>query len=365
VTDTTSVSTSVAPATPAQPNQHSAGARWVLALMVLATAASVLAAWSAQHRVQQLESELVRRQQDSQKQSQEAQLLARQAQDAVKESIARTAMLEARLAEVALQRGQVEDLIQSMSRSRDENLVVDVESALLLAQQQASLTGSPEALIVALQTAEARLAHANQPRLEPVRRALAKDMDRLKSTQVADLNTLAIKVDEAIRLIDELPLISQPPKTMLSPRARSAPAASSPGQAAPEPAPTTWTARLLNWGARASHVAWSEAQGLVRVTQISRPEAMLMSPEQGFLLRENIKLRLLNARLNLLSRQIGSASADIQLAQQSLTRYFDAQSAKTRLVMTALSEVAGQSPLTQVPRPDDTLAALATVSGGH
>ena len=41
-----------------------------------------------------------------------------------------------RLGGVELQRSQLEDLMQSLSRSRDENLVVDIESALQLAQQQ-------------------------------------------------------------------------------------------------------------------------------------------------------------------------------------------------------------------------------------
>ena len=50
--------------------------------------------------------------------------------------------------------------MQSLSRSRDENLVVDIESALRLAQQQAQLTGSVEPLLAALRSADQRLERA-------------------------------------------------------------------------------------------------------------------------------------------------------------------------------------------------------------
>jgi uroporphyrin-3 C-methyltransferase len=110
---------------------------------------------------------------------------------------------------------------------------------------------------------------------------------------------------------------------------------------------------------------WNETRGLVRLTRISRPEAMLISPDQGFFLRENLKLRLLNARLALLSRQTAVASADLQTIQASLPRYFDTQSRKTQLLQSMLADVSAQAQQTTVPRPDDTLAALATVSGGR
>lgn len=349
---------------------------WALLLLLPVSLGSAATAWYAQQRMHQLETELVKRQQDSQAQAQEARLVAKQAQDTVRDFGARSAMLEARLAEVALQRTQVEDLIKSMSRSRDENLVVDIEAGLLLAMQQASLTGNAESLMAALQTSDERLARAQQPRLDQVRRAVAKDLDRLKGTRLTDLTTLAIKVDEAIRLVDELPLISQ--AALNTPAHASVATAGSPAsapghkahaapQAAPAPsaAASTWPDRLMHWSARASNVVWTEAQGLIRVTRITRPEAMLIAPDQAFFLRENLKLRLLNARLNLLSRQTGNATSDLQAAQNSVTRYFDAQSAKTRLVQNLLTEVTRQSPQSQVPRPDDTLAALTAVAGGR
>jgi uroporphyrin-3 C-methyltransferase len=121
----------------------------------------------------------------------------------------------------------------------------------------------------------------------------------------------------------------------------------------------------MQWGRSTAKTAWQEAQALVRITRIRQPEAILITPEQSFFLRENLKLRLLNARLALLSRQTASAVADLNVAQAALSKYFDTQSRKTQLLQNLLTDVATQSPQTQVPRPDDTLATLAAIAGGR
>jgi uroporphyrin-3 C-methyltransferase len=98
------------------------------------------------------------------------------------------------------------------------------------------------------------------------------------------------------------------------------------------------------------------------VTRIDRPEAMLIAPEQAFFLRENLKLRLLNARLALLSRQTPTALSDLQAAQNMVNRFFDGQSRKAQILDGLLNEVLTQGAQTQTPRPDDTLAALTTLA---
>eukprot|EP01036_Dinobryon_divergens_P048980 gene48980-65668_t len=117
---------------------------WLIGGLSLAalSIASLALVWSTQQRVKSLEQELVRRQQVSQDQSTEARLLARQANDAAAEATAKLTLIEARVAESALQRSQVEELMQSLSRSRDENVLADVEAALRVAQQQSAITGS-------------------------------------------------------------------------------------------------------------------------------------------------------------------------------------------------------------------------------
>ena len=173
--------------------------------LVLALFAGGLA-WTTRSELADLERELVRRQQTSADQSAEARVLATEARDVSRDTAAKTALLDAKLAEVALQRGQLDDLLQSLSRSRDENAIADIDAAIRVALQQSTLTGSAEPLVLALRSADERLARINQPRLERLRRAIARDLDRVRAVSVPDIGALLIKLDEMVRLADEMPL---------------------------------------------------------------------------------------------------------------------------------------------------------------
>ena len=152
----------------------------------LAVAAlSLVASGMLWQKLSNIQEQLARQSADAGSNAIEARALARQAQELARETAARQALTETRLSEVALQRSQVEELMQSLSRSRDENLVVDIESALRLAQQQAQLTGSVEPLLAALRSADQRLERSGQPRLSRVRAAIARDIDRIKCRQRA------------------------------------------------------------------------------------------------------------------------------------------------------------------------------------
>jgi uroporphyrin-3 C-methyltransferase len=120
-----------------------------------------------------------------------------------------------------------------------------------------------------------------------------------------------------------------------------------------------------DWSQRAWLGLRDEARGLLRVSRIDRPEAALLAPEQSYFLRENIKLKLLNARLALLSRQTEASRTDLASVQTSLQRYFDASSRKTQVATNLLQQVQAQLRTSDLPRLDETLAALATAASGR
>ncbi|MBC8058203.1 MAG: uroporphyrinogen-III C-methyltransferase [Rhizobiales bacterium] len=357
------------PVAPTQAPLYAPSQRWfwiALAALGALCVASLVFAWKAEQRGATLEQELVRRQQTSAGDATAARALAKQSQEMAGETAAKVALLEARVAEVAVQRTQLEDLIQSLSRSRDENVLVDIDSAIRVALQQTAITGSAEPLVATLKQSDERLARYNQPRLEGVRRAITRDLDRVKATSVADIASLGIKLDEAIRLIDELPLFAVADLRGGREAGRQAPSGKA-NVAVPLPAsaPAGRGGQWLREWNRFGEKVWSEAKSLVRVTRIDHPEAMLLAPEQSFFIRENLKLRLLNARLALLSRQFDTAQADLQAAQTALDRYFDRTSKRTVLATELIRQVGGQARQIVVPRPDDTLAALTAASAGR
>lgn len=371
------------PMTPAAPALALAGTRqprlWLLLGAIAALAfgvmsvAAFVSAWHTQQRVKSLEQELVKRQQTSQDDATEARLLSKQALDSVRDANGKLGVLDERVAESQLQRSQVEDLIQSLSRSRDENVLADMEAALRVAMQQAALTGSTDPIVAVLKQSDDRLARYNNPRLDRVRRAVARDLDRVRTASVVDVPSLSIRLDEAVRLVDELPLVSTPERATAAGRAAAAsavqhgavasrPASAASGVAAPPPA---WIASLQRAWDGFSVPFFSELKQAVRVTSIEHPEAMLMTPDQSFFLRENVKLRLLNARLSILSRQFDLAQADLQQAQTALDRYFDHNSRRVVAVSDLLRQVSAQAKQVSFPRPDDTLAAIAAAVAGH
>ncbi|PIF25365.1 uroporphyrin-3 C-methyltransferase [Acidovorax sp. 56] len=309
-------------------------------------------------KLSSIQEQLARQSADSGTLAIEARTIARQAEDQVRETAARLSVAEARVSEVALQRSQLEELMQSLSRSRDENLVVDIESAIRLAQQQAQLTGGLEPLVATLKTANQRIDRAAQPRLAPLQRAIARDLDRLTRATVTDTAGLLGRLDDLVRQVDELPVlnaVAQAPATR-----KAATPASSTGTAE-DPAMPWWQAALQ----RSWEVVRDEARGLVRVSRIDQPEAILLAPEQTFFLRENLKLKLLNARLGVLARQFDSARADLTAATAALNKYFDPASRRTQNAATMLQQAQQHMKAAELPRLDETLSALATAAAGR
>jgi uroporphyrin-3 C-methyltransferase len=322
--------------------------RLVLGVLGAVAVAALMASGLLWQKVSGMQEQLARQSAEAGALSVEARSLARQAVEQTRETAAKQALAEAKLSEVALQRTQLEELMQSLSRSRDENLVVDIESALRLAQQQAQLTGSVEPLLAALKSADQRVGRAGQPRLTPLQRAIGRDIDRIKAASLTDLPGLLVKLDELVRLLDDLPVANA--------------VASVPG-IGPVPPSSGFEPRV--WWERALAIVALETRRLVRVSRIEQPEAALLSPEQSFFLRENLKLKLLNARLGLLARQLESARADLSAASAALNKYFDPGSRKTQTASTLLQQVQSQMRATELPRIDDTLAALATAAAGR
>lgn len=332
---------------PTVPVRAATVSRATLFALALLAGVALLSSVMLWQRLSAIQEQLARQSADTGANAIEARALARQAQDIARDAAARQAVLEQRLSEVALQRTQLEDLMQSLSRSRDENLVVEIESALRLAQQQTQLTGSAEPLLAALRTADQRLARAAQPRLARLRTSIGRDIERIRSTTVTDLPGLLARLDEVVRLVDELPVANAVPARALAESPRRADA----------PASTLWWERWRD-------AVLADARALVRVSRIDHPEAALLAPEQAFFLRENLKLKVLNARLSLLARQNDAARGDVAAAVANLNKYFDPASRRTQAVATQLQQVQAQVRSAELPRVDETMAVLATVAAG-
>jgi len=102
----------------------------------------------------------------------------------------------------------------------------------------------------------------------------------------------------------------------------------------------------------------------VRIQRFDRDEPVLLAPGQAFFLRENLKLRLLNARLALLSRDQGTFRNELKYAQAWIERYFDARDKAAQTALGALKQLSASEISIDLPTLNDSLAAIKTFKLG-
>ena len=193
----------------------------------------------------------------------------------------------------------------AISRRRaTRSRISEIEQVLLVASQQLQLAGNVPSALTALQLADAKLQRLDRPQFVPLRRALARDMDRLKAVPYVDIVGMSLKLDQAIAAVDALPLAMDE---------RVPPPA--PDKAAPPADDSPWRRFLRE--------LWGDAKQLIRIEVADRPAAPLVPMAQQYFLRENLKLRLLTARIALLARNDASFQADLAAVEAWLKQYFD------------------------------------------
>jgi uroporphyrin-III C-methyltransferase len=261
----------------------------------------------------------------------------------VREVEARMEDMSRELEQVKSQRAALDQLYLELARGRDEATLLDVERLITLAAQDVRFTGHVAGALNALQAADARLARMDRPQYVGLRRALSRDIERLKGVPVVDVTGIALKLDQVAAAVDTLPMLSDP---VVKP-ARAVAGATPPAAPAKQ---TPWD-KIRGW-------IGDEFGDLVRIREIDTPDSLLLSNAQQQLLRGQLRLRMLDARQALLARNERLFRADMTEAQALLTRYFDVKGAAGGAVLLQLRQL-GQSTLAvDVPGLDESLAAI-------
>jgi uncharacterized protein HemX/uroporphyrinogen-III synthase len=313
---------------------------WLLLCGVLLSAALATVFWlDARQRIDATQQELARRLRDIEGDAREARSVARQSDEAQRDTRAKLVQLETRLAESQSQQLALEALYQELSRNRDEWQLAEIEQILAIASQQLQLAGNVRAALLALQLAEQRLARADRPQFMPIRRALARDIDRLKTLPTLDLAGMGMRIDNLAAQVDTLPLAFDE-RGERSPPAKEA------------------AADERGFWSRLSAEVWNELRQLVVVRQVGNAEPPLLPPSQAYFVRENLKLRLLNARLSLLARNEAGYREDLRTAQRWIQRYFDPRSKQTADALNQLKQLSSTTVSFELPSITESLEAV-------
>lgn len=315
---------------------------WVALGLAVVTLIGVAAvAWQTQSRDEAVQQALGQKVADLDRQLSQSGALIRRLQTQMIDAQNSLEQFETKLADTQTQRIALEEMYRELSRAPDDWLLAEVEQTISIAAQQLALAGNVKAAIGALQSADARLARADKLQTAAMRRAINADLDKLKALPLVDTTGLTVKLDALLQQIDTLPLASGPASIV---------------QASPaniRKVEDGWFGRLVD-------DAWREFRELVRIRKVGSDDAGLLTPNQTFFLKENLKLRLLSARMALLARDESNYREDLKLARAWMTRYFDVQAKQTAAALANLKVL--QDSALNIAVPDIQASANAVRS---
>jgi uroporphyrin-3 C-methyltransferase len=315
-----------------------------LTLVVL----SVFFVWQwleAHSQINQIQQELGRRLADADGNAKANQALLAHNQEVVRELGGKLSVLENKYAESQNQRAALETLYHEMSSSRDQMALAEVEQAVLMAGQQLQLAGNVRAALIALQQADARLQRVDRGALSGLRKMIASDIDKLRALPNVDVQNINARLNMLIAVVDTLPMTQD---------------AHVQQEITSVAAPVNESAWHKFW-----RESWQELKPLVRIENMDKPELPLLSPTQSYFLRENLRLRLLTARLSLLSHDEASFKRDLKTAQEWIWQYFDVKSERGTAALATLQKISSAHLLIDLPDLTGSLEAVRNYRISH
>ncbi|MBY0577857.1 MAG: uroporphyrinogen-III C-methyltransferase [Burkholderiales bacterium] len=292
-------------------------------LTMIAALCAIIIAWQwfdTRNQINKLQLELASRLAAAESYNHESRQRAAQALEAERASDVRIGILERKMADSQNQQVALEQMYQELARSRDESALAEVEQVLLIANQQLQLAGNVRAALIALQNVDNTLQRMDRPQLRPLRKVINRDIDRLKSMPFADVVGESLHLDNVLNLVDAMPLAME---------------------AHPHPAPGKTGKKEGSVWLAFGREAWEDVKQLVKIQNMGKEEMPLLPPSQAYFLRENLKLRLLSARLSLLAHDQGAFREDLKTAQDWIRRYFDVNSAEAKESLSTLHQIYG------------------------
>jgi len=323
---------------------------WFNPWLLLALLALGLSGWQwleTRSRLAGAQQEMARRLADSDTIVKENRALARHAQEQVDLMQAKLGELEGKIAESTSQQAALEALYQDLAGNREAWVLAEIEQSVTLAAQQLQLAANVPAAVLALQSADARLAGSNRPQFISLRKVLVHDLDRLRALPQVDLPGMSLRLESVIAAAGELPLAVDV----------------RPQEVAPAPqterikAPISALATLAFWQQLGTEF-WGEFRSLIRIQRFDRNEPALLAPSQDYFLRENLKLRLLNARLAMLSHDQWLFRNELSEASALVAQYFNTHERAVLTVQESLRQLSAAELNIDLPNLNESLSAI-------
>ena len=239
----------------------------------------------------------------------------------------------------------VEGVNKELGRNRTEWVLAETEQLLLIANHRLQLARDVTTAVTALRTADNHLKNLADPSLLPVRKILAQEIAQLESLGQPDIPGIALRLGALANTVERLPLAVD---TLIRQTEMHASREDEKITDADEP-PLT-------------RQIWNDIRSLVRIQSSVQVQKPLLTPEQHYFLRQNLRLMLNSAQLALMQNNVDTYKQNITQAKQWVNDYFDNDTQVVQHAKIELDRLLAEKLLIEHPDISGSLKALRSGS---
>jgi uroporphyrin-III C-methyltransferase len=314
--------------------------------MLLSFSCIGLIAWvwvvSNQH-FSEIEKSLSNKLDDFRGVNEQAFALAKQADERSAQTQAQTILIQEKLAESRDQQEVLQTLYDQLAEDREETVLAEVEQLVTIANQQLQLSNNIKAALLAMQAAEKHLEPIHLPRANQLREVIGNDIQMLREYPQTDMLQVSDELDRLTMLCTNLPLISERKNNI-------------------DPVDTKqnlYEATKFGKVQRFAYAVWDDMKQLVTIERMDKPEPPLLTASHSFYLRENLKLRLITARIAFLQHDETSYNADLSTVKDWLNQYFDTKHPNAENALTVIAALQANKIAIEMPQLKESIEAIA------
>lgn len=220
---------------------------------------------------------------------------------------------------------QAEQLTLIKHGSRADWLLSEAEYLLRLANQRLQLERDVRGSELMLSAADKVLAELDDPALLAARIALAEELLALQSIEFADAHGAFVKMDALIAGINQLPEKDTAPETQTQTQTVD--------QSQIQPS-TQGLGELLR-------SIWQELKQAIRIQRKDEKVSALITPEQQYYLKQNLRLILEQASLAIMKPDDTLYQSSLNRADDWIAEHFDQKSPKVKAYIESLRALKG------------------------
>lgn len=226
---------------------------------------------------------------------------------------------------------------EKLGRTTTAWRLAEVEYLLTVANHRLNLVQDRPTAIAVFETADERLLAIGDPGLLSVRKAIANELNLLRSISEPDLTGMALSLSSLANEVEKMPLIFKERVDLATGDKQKA-------------KPESWR--------EIPAAMWEEIKGLVVIRRHTQPTEPLLPPTEAWFLHQNLRLKLEQAQLALLRRDTALFRKNLEEANVWIQTFFDGDSAAVNNATTTLDSLAKVELKLDIPDVSGSLREL-------